>query len=274
MVLKFCSISVLANETKPAVTSLPRIWFKHSLCWKWNKYLMQHTLLRWSVTQLGLWPKDLTWAAATHSSKGTGLWTVPRLPFSTREPQEAQPGEVLCPSGACWRGAHSMGGWPGHWDTPPGCFTYCISTERQYVVCCMCYSLLLIPHSESLYKGKKITLRNWEPCMEHSPTERGPIKKSVRHLLANFKPEPKTEMEKKQQQLEFLSSNLLAYNSQQRDLAVIKRVARYPSEIWWFYDSFQVAEYEIPAPFSPGAIHLPQVMEKPISQQVGCSHRP
>lgn len=54
--------------------------------------------------------------------------------------------------------------------------------------------------------------------MEHSPTERGLTRrKSVRHLLANFKPEPKREMEKELQQLAILSSNSLAYNSQQRD---------------------------------------------------------
>lgn len=237
---------------------------------------MRHKLIRWSVTQLGLWPKDLTWAAAARSSKQTGLWTVPILSFSTWKPWDAQPGEVSCPSRACWRGAHSTGGWPSHWDMPPGCFTYCMSTEGQYVICCMCYSLLLIPHSESQCKGKKITLKNWEPCMEHIATERGLTRKSVRHLLTNVKPEPKREMEKtkQEQQWAFLSSNSLAYNSQQRDLAVIKRAARYRSEIRWVYNYFQVAEYEIPAPFSPGVIHLPQVMESHSPSGWSCSCRP
>lgn len=168
------------------------------------------------------------------------------------------------------------GGWPGHWDMPPGCFTYCMSTEGQYVICCMCYSLLLIPHSESQCKGKKITRKNWEPCMEHIATERGLTRKSVRHLLTNVKPEPKREMEKtkQEQQWAFLSSNSLAYNSQQRDLAVIKRAARYRSEIRWVYNYFQVAEYEIPAPFSPGVIHLPQVMERHSPSGWSCSCRP
>lgn len=83
--------------------------------------------------------KDLTWAAATWSSKQTGLCTVPRVSFSTRKPQ-AQAGEVSCTARPCHRGAHSTGLLP--WMPQPlGHATWAFYGAAGVLRGTICYSL-------------------------------------------------------------------------------------------------------------------------------------
>lgn len=58
-----------------------------------------------------------------------------------------------------------------------------------------CYSFYTL----HLSTRNKVTLRNQEPCTEDIPTETVATRKSARHLLTNFKPDPKAEMEKPKQ---------------------------------------------------------------------------
>lgn len=53
-----------------------------------------------------------------------------------------------------------------------------------------------------------------------------------------------------------------------------KKGCKIPKGDMVVYDSFQAAEYEIPVPSSPGAIHLAQVMESQSPSRWACSHRP
>lgn len=171
---------------KPVVTSVPRIWFKHGPCWKWNKNLMQHTLLRWSVTQLGLWPKDLTWAAATHSSKWTGLnRTVDSaniLIFHSKTSRCTASWGVLHIKGILERSTqHTQA--LGHTTG----VLYMLHQHRG-TICYLLHVLFTVINSTlwMSVQGEKITLRNWEPHMEHSPTETGLTRKSVKTAPGKF----------------------------------------------------------------------------------------
>lgn len=112
---------------------------------------MQHTLLRWSVTQLGLWPKDLTWAAATPhpNEQDCGQCQYSHFPLKNLEMHS----QLRCLAHQGHAGeehtAHPVTG-----TCHLGGFMYCINTEGQYVICCMYYSLLLIPFWTSV-QGEK-----------------------------------------------------------------------------------------------------------------------
>lgn len=92
--------------------------------------------------------KDLTWAAATWSSKQTGLCTVPTFSFSTRKPQ-AQADEVSCTAWPCQRGEHNTGLLP--WMPQPlgraTCTFYRAAGASRGTICYSLHVLFIVIHS-------------------------------------------------------------------------------------------------------------------------------
>lgn len=178
----------------------------------------------------------------------------------------------------CPRGAHSTGlcpGCPSHWGMLPGHLTE-EHWEGQYAIHCTCYPLLFILYSESQYKGKS------------NPTKLGAMYGTHSYSNGSNKKISKTPPDKFQARSKERNGETKAVEAisiYKFQLSCIQFPAKGFScdeqgckiqrqDTVCFYDSFQVAEYKIPALLSPRAIHLPQVMESHSPSGWSCSHRP